>query len=317
MRGLMVFQLEKEGIFSMLDQNIKEKKTVPAAVQRKIRNRNRALTRAAVQALFFVSMPGAFVAGFNGIEYIFQRMGSGSALEMNGFVRTLIGLTIFTVLFSRFFCGFVCAFGSLGDLVYWLSGLFQKKILKRRKQVSIPKKAVHVLQKLKYLNLAFIILMTAAGRMEDVEGVSPWDVFSSITALKMPAEGYTIGIICMILILIGMGIHSRFFCQFLCPLGAFFAVLPVLPFAQLHRDPENCLKGCDACRNTCPADIKPEVDGFRNGECIACEKCSGICPKNNLAYPAWSLFKNEIYYVLFRAVLFFGMGIGLGLCRFF
>lgn len=301
----------------MLDQNIKEKKPVPAAVKRKIRNRNRALTRAAVQALFFVSMPGAFVAGFNGIKYIFHMMGIGSVLEINSFVMALIGLAIFTVLFGRFFCGFVCAFGSLGDLVYWLSGLFQKKILKKRKQYFLPKKAVHILQKLKYINLAFIILMTAAGKMGLLKGTSPWDVFSRLTALKLPEQGYQIGILFLILILIGMAVQSRFFCQFLCPLGAFFAILPILPFAQLHRDPENCLKGCSACQTVCPADIKPEVDAFRSGECIACEKCTGICPKSNLSYPAWSLFKDEIFYVLFRATLFFIMGVWLGLCRFF
>ena len=301
----------------MAQQNEQVKKPVPASVKRKTANRNKALMRAALQVLFFVTMPGAFVAGFNGIKYIFRTMGTGSVLEINSFAMVLIGLGGFTLLFGRFFCGYVCSFGALGDLVYWLSGLFQKKVLKKRKQISLPKQALPVLQKLKYLNLAFIVLMTAAGRMESLHGTSPWDVFSRFTALKLPTADYLPGIICLILILIGMAVQSRFFCQFLCPLGAFFAVLPILPFAMLHRDAPNCLKGCSACKNSGPVGLKLETDGFRNGECISCGKCAGVCPKNNLQYPAAALFKNDIIYVLFRAAVFFGLGVWLGLCRFF
>ena len=296
----------------------KETGQLTAAQARKIRNRNRTWTRAAVQALFFVSMPGAFVAGFNGIKYIFRQMGSGGVLEINSFVLSLLGLSLFTILFGRFFCGYICAFGALGDFVYWISGLAQGKILKKKKQFSLPKKYVPILQKLKYLNLIFIVLMTALGLMNSLQGTSPWDVFSRITAFMPPADGYLIGIISLIAILVGMALQSRFFCQFLCPLGAFFAILPMLPFAQLHRDPDNCLPRCNACRNLCPADIKLEPDGRRNGECISCEKCVGICPKNNLTYhPASAIFKKEIWFVVFRAALFFAMGVWLGLCRFF
>lgn len=289
-----------------------------AARERVIRNRKRAWTRAAVQALFFLSMPGAFVAGFNGIKYIFQQIGSGGVLEINSFVQTLIALSVFTILFGRFFCGYICAFGALGDFVYWISGLVQTKLLKKKKQFSLPKKYVPILQKLKYLNLVFIVFMTVFGLMNSLQGTSPWDVFSRLTAFKPPADGCLIGILSLIVILSGMLLQSRFFCQFLCPLGAFFAILPILPFAQLHRNPENCLPRCSACRNLCAADIKLEPDGNRNGECISCEKCVGICPRNNLTYrPAAAIFKKEIWFVLFRAVLFFAMGAWLGLCRFF
>ena len=300
----------------MIQHNEQVQQPVPASVKRKIANRNRTLARAAVQVLFFVTMPGDFVAGFNGIKYIFRQMGTGSVLELNSFVMVLIGLAGFTVLFGRFFCGYVCSFGTFGDFVYWLSGLLQKKLLKKKKQISLPAKAVPVLQKLKYLNLAFIVLMTAADLMDSLHGTSPWDVFSRFTALKLPAADYLPGIICLIVIVVGMAVQSRFFCQFLCPLGAFFTVLPILPTAMLQRDIPNCIKGCSACKNNCPVGLKLERDGFRNGECISCEKCTCVCPKNNLKYPSAVLFKNNIIYVLVRAAVFFGLGVWLGLCRF-
>lgn len=284
---------------------------------RKTANRKRAVARAAVQAFFFLTMPGAFVAGFNGIKYIFRQIESGGMIERNSFLMALIGLGTFTILFGRFFCGYVCSFGALGDLSYWLSGLFQKKILKRKKQFSIPEEYLPYFQRLKYINLIFIIVMTTFGAIGVLQGTSAWDVFSRLTALRLPDRGSLIRILSLLAVLAGMCLQSRFFCQFLCPMGAFFAVLPVLPFAPLHRDPDNCLRGCSACQKMCPAGIRLEPDGFRNGECISCEICTGICPRGNIRYPAAALFKKEIVFVLFRAAAFFIFGTCIGLCRFF
>lgn len=284
---------------------------------RKIKSRNRAIVRAVIQAAFFATMPGAFVAGFNGIKYVFRQVGAGGVLTSNNFVMALAGLGVFTILFGRFFCGYACAFGTLGDLVYWLSGLFQKHILKKKKQISFPPGALPALQSLKYLNLAFIVLMTASGLISMLKGTSAWDVFSLLTAGKLPDISFLPGILRFLAVLVGMAFQARFFCQFLCPMGAFFAILPVLPASSLRRDPGNCVKGCNACKNQCPVGIKLEPDGIRNGECISCARCTGICPKDNLAYPAMALFKKEILYVLFRAALLFALGAWLGLCRFF
>ena len=294
----------------------KAKDQLSAAQLRKIRNRNRTLLHAGLQIVFFISMPGAFVAGFNGVKYIFRQMGAGSPLEWNSFVLALVGLAAFTMVFGRFFCGFACAFGALGDLVYWLSSLFQARALKKRRAFVIPQSFLPWLQKLKYINLAFIILMTVTGAAGRLQGTSPWDVFSRFTALRLPDAGLAAGCVFFVLILIGMGVHSRFFCQFLCPMGAVFAILPVLPFTPLSRDPEGCLKGCSACKRLCPAGLQLEPDGRRNGECVCCERCAGVCPKNNIGYPGASVIRNETAYVLLCAVLLFVLGICLGLCRF-
>lgn len=103
-------------------------KKQPTAAQRmKQRRKRNALLRACIQAVFFVTMPGAFMAAFSGVKSIFLAISDGSALEMGSFVKALLGLGIFTILFGRFFCGFACAFGTMGDLVYRLSGIVQKR----------------------------------------------------------------------------------------------------------------------------------------------------------------------------------------------
>lgn len=288
-----------------------------AAQKRQQEQKHRALLRAAIQIIFFLSMPGAFVAGFNGVKQLFQRIGTGSVLSLDSFTLSLLGLCGFTILFGRFFCGYVCAFGGLGDFVYWLSGLVQKKLLHRKKQFSLPHKAVLWGQKLKYLVLLFIVAMCAANQYSKLNGTDPWEVFSRLTALRTPPEGFGIGIALFVLILIGMAIQPRFFCQFLCPMGAVFALLPVLPFAQLHRDGENCISGCNACANRCPVDLKLDDESLRSGECISCEACVGTCPRSNISRWDTSLGGRFWVSAVSKAVLFFIMGVCLGFCRFF
>lgn len=288
-----------------------------AAQKRQQEQKHRALLRAAIQAIFFVSMPGAFAAGFYGVRQIFLRIGTGSVLQLDSFTLSLLGLCGFTLLTGRFFCGYVCAFGSLGDLVYWLSGLVQKKLLHRKKQFRLPHRAVLWGQKVKYLVLLFIVAMCAANQYGRLQGTDPWEVFSRLTALRTPPEGFGIGIALFVLILIGMAIQPRFFCQFLCPMGAVFALLPVPPFAQLHRNGENCIQGCNACADRCPVELKLDDESLRGGECIGCEACVGSCPRSNIN--RWDAASGGRFWVpaAAKAVLFFIMGVCLGFCRFF
>ena len=81
-------------------------------------------------------------------------------------------------------------------------------------------------------------------RYGKLTGTSPWDVFSRLTALKLPAAGYGASIVLFVLILIGMAAQPRFFCQFLCPMGAVFALLPVLVKAALFFALGVCLGLC-------------------------------------------------------------------------
>ncbi len=293
-----------------------EKTPLTPAQQRKRRLRRRALLRRGIQLAFFLLMPGAFVAGFSGVKALFQWIGAGEPLQFNSFVKVLVGLCLLTVLFGRYFCGYVCAFGSLGDFVWWLSGLAQKKLFHRKKQFSLPARLLPWGQKVKYGVLILIVIFCTAGLYGKLSGTSPWEVFSLLTAGRLPAGGYLAGILLFLLILGGMAVQERFFCQFLCPMGAVFSLLPMLPWGVLRRNAPNCIPGCNACANQCPVGLKLEEDGGRNGECIGCERCAGVCPKGNISHPEQRLLRREDVAVAIKAVLFFALGAWLGLCRF-
>ena len=106
-------------------------------------------------------------------------------------------------------------------------------------------------QKMKYIVLLVLMLIYALGFTKKFHRTSPWEVFSMLYTGKIPDAGYFAGWIIFVLILVGMCLKERFFCQYLCPMGAIFAWLPVLPISVLDRDRSNCIPKCRACEIKC------------------------------------------------------------------
>lgn len=291
---------------------MKTDKTMSKAEQKKREKRFRKLLRFIVQLGFFFLMPGAFVAGFAGVKYLFTCLSQGTVIEFNGFVQALLALGAFTMVFGRFFCGYVCAFGTTGDVVHELSIFLQKKLLRRKKIFRIPDRVASILQKLKYLNLIAIVVMCTFGVYARLEGTSIWDVFSRLARGQGIPAGYMVAVILLIITVVGMAVEERFFCQFLCPMGALFALLPVFPFSSLRREDSKCPEKCRACQSSCPAHLKLSGDGKRGGECIACEKCRTACPRGNISSGLDWLFRREWIGVLIKAGVFWVIGYCVG-----
>lgn len=76
--------------------------------------------RALIQILYFLFIPSVYTAAFAGVKYTFTQIGAGGKVAMTSFVTVLVVICIYTILFGRFFCGFACAFGTLGDGVHAL-----------------------------------------------------------------------------------------------------------------------------------------------------------------------------------------------------
>lgn len=236
--------------------------------------------RRIAQLLFFIFLPSLFNEAFSGVKGIFRQVGEGQVLTWNAFLKTFALLSVITIVFGRFFCGYACAFGSLGDAVYGIRLWLQKKT--KKKFPRIPEKVALCLQNVKYIGLLLILTTCVFGVSGIIENNSPWAAFSRLRMFDFKITGYAIGFCILVLILIGMFLEERFFCQFLCPLGAIFSLLPIMPWAVKKRDKQNCIPKCNACKLQCP--VHRKVDGIQlhSNECIQCGRCKYVCPKGNI-----------------------------------
>lgn len=262
----------------------------------------RKLLRQIIQIIFFVWMPALYTSAFSAVRYVIGQIRAGEPIEKNGFLVMFLTLCGFTIIFGRFFCGFACAFGSLGDGMYALSQWIQKKTKKKVKWFSME--TGKKLQKIKYIVLIGLIFIYGFGFMERFQGSSPWEVFSMLYTGKIPDFEYLAGWILFVLILLGMCAKERFFCQYLCPMGAIFSWLPVLPFSVLRRDRKNCIPKCRACQMKCPVSLEIEKDQKDGGECIQCLACMDLCPKGNIHMGLPKTKGNEIIIILLKTALF-------------
>lgn len=268
--------------------------------------------RAGVQLLFFILFPSMFTAAFNGVKYIFTQLGSGNRIELTAFVAVLLMLCVYTMIFGRFFCGFACAFGSFGDAVHAIYVSCCRKL--KKKPVSIPAKAAEKLTYIKYVILTIILILCYLGVYSSLKGTSPWDVFSMLRAGNLGLGSYIIGAVLLVLIIIGMCVQERFFCRFMCPMGAVFSILPIASTFTLHRDRAGCIKGCGACEKICPCDIclPDDSSGRISGDCFQCQKCNGICPKSNIHTGIKLLRGNELWFTGIRAAILIAICVWLG-----
>ena len=168
---------------------------------------------------------------------------------------TIVILIIFIligIIFGRIFCGKICPYGLVQDLLYKIP--FPKKIH--------AFKADKYLRYLKYFIILFLIGTNTFGLFTTASTTSP-DV-SVLTVVGF-----------FILVLLSVFI-SRPFCKYLCPVGGLNGLFNLLPSNKYKVNQDTCNK-CGACMRVCKMDIEP-YKASNSVECVRCGKCKKNCP---------------------------------------
>ncbi|MBL8965787.1 MAG: 4Fe-4S binding protein [Spirochaetaceae bacterium] len=261
-----------------------------SASNAKTRKSNRAL-RAAVLALSLALVTAAgLLHQFGGVKPVgvdalcpFGGLESAYALLAGGSLLAKIAWSSFFVLAAvlaaalvlrRSFCGGLCPLGALQDGF----GFLGKKILGKR--LELPKRLDGTARYLKYLVLALVLVLTFALGELVIRPYDPWAAYQHLFSAEL-LTGFLVGLLVLVVSLAGSFFYERFFCKYLCPMGAALTPFSKLGLFKIKRDAAACVD-CGLCDKACPANIKVSaLETVTSAECLDCDACVNACPVKN------------------------------------
>ncbi|MBN2735579.1 MAG: 4Fe-4S binding protein [Spirochaetales bacterium] len=231
----------------------------------------------------------SFVAGHSNISKIF----SGTMVLF--FLTALIA-----VFFRRSFCGNICPFGAIQE---FLGKIFPKKI-------KVPPAIDKVLKYLKYVLLLLSIIMAWATMSLWISPYDPWAAFGHLFTGSEVFTEFLIGTIILIVITLASFVINRPFCRYLCPAGAFYALVGKISPSYVERNPQTCIN-CKLCTKNCPVDLEVhKMEKVKSGECISCGICVDVCPQPEPGTMIASKFGSKkikpLVFLLVSVGIFFG-----------
>ena len=189
-------------------------------------------------------------------------------------------LILLGVLLGRFICGFLCPFGWLQELLHKIPS---KKLSTRRlRPLTYVKYAVLVV-------MVFLLPMLMKGDIGIgdpyfckylcpqgvLEGAIPLSIANSgIRAAVGSLFNWKLGVLVTVVVL--SVLFYRPFCKWICPLGAFYALLNRVSLFQMKVDKDKCVS-CGKCARACKMDVDV-TKSPNHTECIRCGMCVKACP---------------------------------------
>lgn len=174
------------------------------------------------------------------------------------------------------YCGWLCPFGALQELISEAARLL------RLPQIVVPFTLHERLWPIKYVAFLGLFAVSLGSTRLAFLGaeIEPFKTVMSMTFLReWPFVVYALA-----LLLAGLFIE-RFFCRYLCPLGAALAIpARMRMFEWLKRRPQ-CGRECGICFQRCPVQaIHPEGQ-INPNECVHCLNCQRVYADDTLCPP--------------------------------
>lgn len=210
---------------------------------------------------------------FGGLETIYSLLAGGGYIEKiaASSLVLLLGTVGLALVYRRSFCGQICPLGALQGFFGWVG----RKAFRKRK--SLPAALDRPARWLKYIVLAVFAVWTWMAGTLVMRPYDPWAAWAHITSDELWTS-FAVGVAVLGVSLAGSFVYERFFCKYLCPMGAFLGLFSRFSFLGIKRDADACID-CGKCDKACPMNVSvSDADAVTSAECISCNECVNACP---------------------------------------
>ena len=182
---------------------------------------------------------------------------------------------LFTLLFGRFYCGWICP----ATFLYELNTNI--RLMLKRMGFKLPNQRFN--RNTKYYVLAIGVLLSAFSGTVFFASIYPPAIIGREIFYAIALGGFGSGLVFFILtLLLDIFVSRRGFCRYLCPGGALYSLLGRFRPFRIQRIVEQC-NDCAKCNGVCEFGLDPLNDGFGQ-ECNNCTACIAICPTDALEF---------------------------------
>ncbi len=173
------------------------------------------------------------------------------------------------------YCGWLCPFGALQELINRIAKAFKIK------QVMVPWAIHERIWTLKYL-IFLLLFGLSLYSLEWAERFAEVEPFKTAIILKFVRD-WPYAVFALALLLPGIFIE-RFYCRYLCPLGAALAIPGRMRMFSWLKRYKECGSPCQRCGNECMVQAIHPEGNINVNECLFCLHCQvvysddHICP---------------------------------------
>ena len=173
------------------------------------------------------------------------------------------------------FCGWLCPFGALQELVNRVAQTLKVP------QYRLPWGLHERLWPVKYLIFLALLGMSIYS-LADAERLAEIEPFKTAIVLRFVRE-WPFVLFAVALLVVGLFVE-RFYCRYLCPLGAALAIPGKLAMFNWLKRYRNCGDPCHICAQDCMVQAITPLGDINPNECLHCLNCQvkyfdgNVCP---------------------------------------
>jgi len=202
------------------------------------------------------------------------QISAGKTIYVPFLITALIPIFL-TIIFGRFFCGWICP----ATFIYELNDNLAAWL--RKAGLPVGKRKLDF--RIKYLVLLMGIIISAATGMIAFASMYPPALIGREIYYAIALSGFGSGMVFFLLtMLFDLMVSRRGFCRYVCPGGALYSLLGRYRLFRIKRDVTQC-NDCAKCNVVCQFGLDPLRDDFTQ-ECNNCTACIAVCPTDALSF---------------------------------